>query len=102
MNITRKDEDGRIILKPEGWLDVQTTPELHAYMEEIPAVKELVFDFEKLEYISSAGVREVVAAYRKQQEEGGSFRVINVSPDLMDVFSMTGINRKISIEEAEK
>ncbi len=100
MEITKKEQDGKIIVRPEGWLDVQTTPELHAFMEELPPVKDLVFDFEGVEYISSSGVREVVAAYRRQQEAEGSFCVINVSPDLMDVFSMTGITRKISITEA--
>lgn len=102
MNITKKEEDNKITVRPEGWLDVQTTPELHEYLETLPPVKELVFDFSALEYISSSGVREVVAAYRKQQESNGAFCVINVSPDLMDVFSMTGINKKISITEAEK
>ena len=100
MEITRKDEDGKITVTPKGWLDVQTTPELHDYTEALPPIKELVFDFSELEYISSSGVREVVAAYRRQQEANGSFRVINVSPDLMDVFSMTGINRKIEIVSA--
>jgi len=99
MNIVRTEETGKITLKIDGWLDVQTTPELHAYMEELPPVQDLVFDFSELEYISSAGVREVVAAYRRQQEAKGAFSVINVSSDVMDVFSMTGINRKISITE---
>lgn len=100
MTITKTEENGIITLKVEGWLDVQTTPELHAYAEELPAAEELIFDFADLEYISSAGVREVVAAYRKQLETGGAFRVINVSTDVMDVFSMTGLNKKISITEA--
>lgn len=98
MTITKTEENGTITLKIDGWLDVQTTPELHAYLEELPAAKELIFDFADLEYISSAGIREVVVAYRKQQQEEGSFLVVNVGPDVMDVFEMTGINKKIRIE----
>ena len=100
MNITKEEENGKVILKTSGWLDVQTTPELHAFLEELPPSKELVFDFSELEYISSAGIREVVAAYRRQQAADGDFRVINVSTSVMDVFRMTGLTRKISITES--
>ena len=99
MTITKTEENGRITLKIDGWLDVQTTQELHAYMEELPASKELVFDFTDLEYVSSAGVREVIAAYRRQKEAGADFRLINVSADVMDVFSMTGLDKKINISK---
>ena len=97
MTITKTEENGSITLKIEGWLDVQTTQELHAYMEEVPACKELVFDFTDLEYISSAGVREVITAYRRQKGADAVFRLINVSSDVMDVFSMTGLDKKINI-----
>lgn len=97
MTITKKEENGRITLKIDGWLDVQTSQELNAYMEKLPASKELVFDFTDLEYISSAGVREVIAAYRRQKNADADFRVINVNADVMDVFSMTGIDKKINI-----
>ena len=89
MTITKTEEEGKISLAIAGWLDVQTTPELHAYLEELPEVKELEFDFSELEYISSAGVREVVAAYRRQQAAEGTFAVVHVNPDVMDVFNMT-------------
>lgn len=98
MTLNKKEEDGRITIEVDGWLDVETTPQLHTYMEELPETKDLVFDFAKLEYISSAGVREVVAAYRRQKEAEGSFSVINVSVDVMDVFHMTGLDKKLDIK----
>lgn len=97
MTITKTEDNGRIILKIEGWLDVQTTQELHNYLENLPASGELIFDFAELEYISSAGVREVIAAYRRQKDADAVFQVINVNPDVMDVFTMTGIDKKINI-----
>ena len=97
MTITKTEENGRITLKIDGWLDVQTAQELHAYMEKLSVSKELLFDFTDLEYISSAGVREVIAAYRRQKSADAVFRVINVNSDIMDVFSMTGIDDKIHI-----
>ena len=101
MTITEREENGKITVSISGWLDVQTTPELHAYMEKLPESKDLEFDFGDLEYISSAGVREVVAAYRRQQDAGGTFAVVNVNDDVMDVFNMTGITRKITITKGE-
>ncbi len=101
MTINKLEENGIVTLQIEGWLDVETTPELHTYMETLPVSKELYFDFSKLEYISSAGVREVVAAYRRQKEGNGVFALINVNKDVMDVFSMTGLNKKLDIREAE-
>ena len=97
MTITKIEENGCITLKIEGWLDIETTPELHAYMEELPASKELIFDLEGLEYISSSGVREAVAAYRRQKEAGGSFALINLTPEVRDIFAMTGLDKKLDI-----
>lgn len=99
MNITKTEEENRITVKIEGWLDVSTTPELHDYLEKLPETQELYFDFSKLEYISSAGVREVVASYRKQKDCKGVFAVTNVSADVYDVFDMTGLTKKIDIRE---
>ena len=101
MTINKVEENGVVTLRVAGWLDVETTPKLHEYMETLPACKELNFDFSELEYISSAGVREVVAAYRRQKDAEGSFAVINVNPDVLDVFNMTGLTKKIDIREKE-
>ena len=100
MNISKTEEQNKVTLSIEGWLDVTTTPDLHAYLETLPETQELYFDFKDLEYISSAGVREVVAAYRKQKEIKGEFAVINVSADVYDVFDMTGLTKKLDIREA--
>ena len=97
MKISKIIENECIVLAFEGWLDVETTPELAKYMEGLEMSENLVFDFGKLEYISSSGVREVVSAFRRQKEAGGQFEIIHVNDEIMDVFTMTGISRKIKI-----
>jgi len=97
MTITKNVDNNTITLSIEGWLDVETTQMLSAYMKDLETSDNLVFDFAKLEYISSSGVREVVSAYRRQKEVNGDFCVIHANEDVMDVFSMTGIDKKISI-----
>ena len=99
MTINKTQEGNKTIVAVEGWLDVETTAELENYLEDMGAVEALVLDFEKLEYISSAGVRTVIAAYRRQKEANASLELVKVNNDVMDVFSMTGIDKKISISQ---
>ena len=53
MTLHKAEENGKVTIRVEGWLDVETTPELHAFMEALPVSEELYFDFSELEYISS-------------------------------------------------
>jgi len=97
MTIKKTVENDRITLKIEGWLDVETTAELAAFLSELEESRVLVFDFKNLEYVSSSGIREVVAAYRRQKGLQGEFSVINANAEVMDVFSMTGLDKKLDI-----
>lgn len=97
MNIQQTNENGTVTLKPEGWLDTFTSPELGAVLEAIDAAQALILDFEKVEYMSSAGLRQVVAANGKAKALGAAFRVIHVTPSVMNIFRMTGIDKKLEI-----
>ncbi|MCQ4021686.1 MULTISPECIES: STAS domain-containing protein [unclassified Ruminococcus] len=97
MKITKKAENNTTILFIEGWLDTQSSPELHAEIDSLEEINNLVLDFEKLEYISSSGLREVVSAYKKATNAGGKFSIINVSEEVMDVFRLTNFDKKLEI-----
>ena len=96
MKIEKETRGTDVILKLDGWLDTQTAPEFGA---EIAALGDdmtsLTLDMEKLEYISSAGLRQVVAAYKKVEN---NFKIVNVSSEIMDVFKMTGFDKRLNIE----
>ena len=82
-----------------GWLDTQTSPQLGEELSKLDdSVTSLVFDFAKLEYISSAGLRQVISAYKKMAGKDG-FKIINVSDEVFDVFRLTGFDQKIQIEK---
>lgn len=102
MTITTKMEGTTATIYVEGWLDTQSSPELGKEVEGISEAETLVLDFEKLEYISSSGLREVVAAYKKMKARGGAFSVIHVGSEVMDVFRLTGFDKKLEIYPAEK
>lgn len=97
MTITKKVEGNTAVLSVEGWLDTQSSPELGKEMQDLLGIGELILDFDKLEYISSSGLREVVSAYKKMKSGNGTFSVIHVSSEVMDVFRMTGFDKKLDI-----
>mgnify|MGYP004503263209 FL=1 len=99
MEITSKREENKVTMEITGWLDTQTAPQLGEALSQLDDnVTSLVFDFSKLEYISSAGLRQVVAAYKKMAGKEG-FKIINVSNEVFDVFRLTGFDQKIQIEK---
>lgn len=97
MNISKIEEGSKTVVKLEGWLDTQAAPALKAYLAEVGLVEELVLDFDQVEYMASSGLREVVAAYKKQNNAGKSFSVIHVNNEIMSVFSLTKVDKKITI-----
>ena len=82
--------NGKVILKIEGRLDTTTAPELEkAINDEGDALKNLVLDFNGVNYISSAGLRVLLTAQKKMNIQG-SMELINVSEEVMDILEMTG------------
>ena len=97
--IVSKTEGSKVTMEITGWLDTQTAPQLEKELSALdPGTTSLVFDFANLEYISSAGLRLVIAAYKKMAGKEG-FRIVNVSDEVYDVFSLTGFDQKINIEK---
>ncbi|MCH5213455.1 MAG: STAS domain-containing protein [Oscillospiraceae bacterium] len=95
MNIKKAVEGNTAVLEIDGWLDTQTAPELGAALDTLDAsVTELTIDMSALEYISSAGLRQIVAAHKKMN---GNLTIKNVSAEIMDVFNMTGFAKRLNI-----
>ena len=101
MTITRTDENGKITLKPEGWLDTAGAPQLGQAVEAIDAATEIVLDLDAVEYMASAGLRQIVAANRKAKELQAEFSVIHAGTEVMSIFRMSGIDKKIKVFAGE-
>lgn len=98
MNIVKTRENDRMVLSLEGRLDTMTAPALEAEVKgSIDGVKELVFDFEKLEYVSSAGLR-VLLASQKIMNKQGSMCIRHVNEVIMEVFEVTGFSDILTIQ----
>ena len=77
-------------VKLVGRLDTVTAPQLESELKEsIKDVVELVFDFESLDYVSSAGLRVLLSA-QKIMNKQGSMVIKNVNESVMEVFDVTG------------
>lgn len=95
MKINKTIADGSAVFEIEGWLDTQTAPELGAELDTLDeSVTELTIDMSALEYISSMGLRQIVAAHKKM---GGNLTIKNVSAEIMDIFNMTGFSERLNI-----
>ena len=82
----------------EGRLDTMTAPELEAVLKDaLTGVEELTFDFEKLDYISSAGLRVLLAA-QKTMNNQGSMKVKNANEIILEIFEVTGFSDILTIE----
>lgn len=102
LNIIRQVENGVALIKPEGKLDTVTAPEMEEAIKEIISdVTELNLDLENLEYISSAGLRVLLAA-QKIMNGKGEMKVRNVNEAIMEIFDVTGFSDILTIEKAEE
>ena len=68
-----------------------------AIAEDIDGTKNLVLDIKGVEYISSAGLRVLLAAQKKISKTG-LMKVINVCPEVMEIFEITGFTDILNIE----
>ena len=94
MEIVKTVKGDEATFKLSGWLDTQTSPELKEALDELDEnVENLTLDCSELEYISSAGVRQVVAAHKKMSH----LTIEHVAPEVMEVFKLTGIDKRLNI-----
>lgn len=101
MTVQQNNDNGKITLIPEGWLDTASSPDLNDAVEAISEMTELVLDFSQVEYMASAGLRAVVAASKKAKALEVPFSVIHVCPGVMSIFRMTGIDKKLTLIEKD-
>ena len=98
MTVTMNRNDKELAVANNGRLDTLTSPELEEKLEpELDNTEKLIFDFEGLEYISSAGLRVLLSAIKVMDEQGGMI-VKNVRPEIMEVLEITGFVDFLNIE----
>ena len=98
MTIQKTRNNETLTLALEGRLETTTAPALEAVVKtELEGVKTLVFDFTKLEYISSAGLRVLLAA-QKTMKNQGTMKVTGVNEIVAEIFEITGFSEILIVE----
>ena len=87
MNITKQREGSALIVALEGRLDTSTAPELETQLNAgLDGVVDLVIDMKDLVYLSSAGLRVILAAQKRMNKQG-SMKVCHVNETIMEVLT---------------
>ena len=83
-----------VTLEITGRLDTTTAPNLESVINELSDdTKELIFDMSGVEYISSAGIRVLLGAYKKMSSNQGPMRIEKANDMVREVFEMTGLSQ---------
>lgn len=98
MIITKNIDGETLTFTLEGRLDTTTSPQLEAELKQsVGGMKELIFDFSGVEYISSAGLRVLLAA-QKVMNRQGSMKLTGVNDNVLEVFEITGFIDILTLE----
>ena len=97
LNIIKTVENGKAVFTLEGRLDTTTASALEKELaESLEGVSELCFDFAGLDYISSAGLR-VLLATQKTMNRQGEMKIVHAGEIVREVFDVTGFSDILTI-----
>lgn len=98
MTITKTLESDALTLALSGRLDTTTSPQLEEELNaSLDGIHDLTLDFTELNYISSAGLRVLLAAQKRMNTQG-DMRVTGVNDTIQEIFEVTGFSEILTIE----
>ena len=98
MNISKNQEGSTLNIALEGRLDTTASPLLEEELgANLDGITDLVFDFDALEYVSSAGLRVLLSAQKRMNRQG-KMTITNAKPLIMEIFDITGFTDILNIE----
>ncbi len=104
MEITVREEGDTKIVMLNGKLDTNTTPaaerEINALLD--AGVNKLLINFEQLSFISSSGLRLLLATAKTLKASGGDFKVCSLNEMATEVFEVSGFTAIIKIFASEQ
>ena len=99
MKITKLLDDNTLTITLEGELNTVTAPELEEVISNsLKLVETLIFDFSKLEYLSSAGLRVLLIAQKIMSKQGDMI-IRHANKNIFDIFNITGFSSVLTLED---
>ena len=98
LDVVREAQEWTVVIV--GRIDAITTAELEKELLSIPEeVKKVTLDFEKVEYISSAGLRSLVQAENYLRKHDGTMQIIHAPQVILEIFEVTGFSEFLPVNQ---
>ena len=98
LNLRVEENGSDVVVFIEGRMDTNSSPQVKDEVSKyIESADKIILDLEKLDYISSAGLRVFVLVDQQILAKGGELFVRNVPPQIAEIFEMTGFNVMLKI-----
>ncbi len=99
MNIVKKYNEKELTIEVGDRIDTVTAPDFeNEILDEMGKFDSLIIDFSNLEYISSAGLRVLIATQKKLKPENIPMTIKNVNNTINEIFRMSGFDKILKIE----
>ena len=101
MEITANESDGVWVIQFQGALDGQTSPVAQARLVELikQGATKMLIDFERLSFISSAGLRVLLVTAKELQHVQGAVRIFGANESVLEVFEISGFSTIIPLAD---
>lgn len=103
MEIRSTDVGDIKVVEVEGNLDTNTSPNAQERIDQLiqAGASKILFDFEKVNYISSAGLRVLLATAKQLRKDGGDLRLCNLNRNVQDVFEISGFSSILRVFDSK-
>ena len=94
LQLESKKEGNELTILLAGEVNTGTAPNLKELIDsEIADSNVIIFDFEKCDFVSSAGLRVLLATYKTLKAKKGQMKLVNISPNFKEVLNITGLDK---------
>lgn len=90
----------QLIVKPQGRLDTGTSPILEQELRQnLEGIARVTMDFAGVDYISSSGLRVLLALDQRLRERGGRLKLVHVNEHILEIFELVGFMEMVDVEQ---
>ncbi|MCR4884572.1 MAG: STAS domain-containing protein [Clostridiales bacterium] len=88
----------KLTVWPEGRMDTVSSPILERELRQhLEGIKDIVMDFSNVAYVSSGGIRVLLALDKLISERGGSLKLIHVKEHILEIFELVGFMQLVEV-----
>jgi len=104
MTLQTRDENDVKIVYLEGEMDTVTSPQVLEELDQMrnDGAKKILLNLEKVDFVSSAGLRVFLATAQQLKASGGDLRVCMLNKDIKEVFDISGFSTLLMVFDNEE